>query len=168
MPRLARKGLAPTATPAAPKTKYLVNRDAPNRLMPYNEGAHKSNPKLIVVHGLPSGYVQRQADIATKRVARLAASATYLDAYKAKQEAKFAEQRERLEQARELKITAASEAVQAAIDTEMNPKAFVIGEATADELVTFAKDHLGVDLNPDGEIEAMRAEVATLAGVTAD
>lgn len=64
-----------------------------------------------------------------------------------------------------IKIGQEEKAAQNTVASATEPTDFVISDASADELVEFAKTNLHVDLDPAADVEVLRAEVAKLAGV---
>ncbi|MBA4285465.1 MAG: hypothetical protein C0434_08040 [Xanthomonadaceae bacterium] len=182
MPRLKKTAGAPTA-PAAPPVvqppaalraaapavsmpaqKYLI--DADGIPLPYNAEVHAQNPSLRLVHALPTSYVNKvRAYSANERAAQQAQAAQLAELEQIRLNAIEAENR-RAAAAREamLSHTLSDQAEQ----DLLTPGTFLISEASAPQLVAFAKENFGTDLDETLPVEELRAEVAMLAGLEAE
>ncbi len=176
MPRMkqADASTAPVAPPPAapqavaavslPAQKYLIDVDGSP--LPYNKDVHDQNPHLRVVHALPTSYVKKVREHIASEAEAKREQAAQIAALEQARINGIEQQKRRDAALREaaLSNTMSDEAEQ----DLLTPGTFVIGEANAEQLVQFANENFGVELDASLPLDELRAEVGMLAGLDAE
>lgn len=147
---------------ALPKQKYMILADG--EPLPYNETVFQMSPGARVVDALPSSYTSKvKAFLATEDAAERERQAYAARMVEAQEQGRVAARRRDKAHQQAILNDPRSEDVEGEVT---GSDAFVLGTATAEQLVAFAKSEFNVDLNPDNGVESLREEVAMLAGLS--
>jgi hypothetical protein len=154
----------PTVVQAPKEPKYMIDVDG--HVLPYNADVASQNPHLKLAYAMPTSYVVKMQKLVEHRKAQELARAAYEQEYNESVAALGERQRASLRKtAGAILPSAETDHAQNLVDAADSPGEFVLEEASAAELVEFAKDQFNATLDPDMDIELLREEVAMLAGI---